>query len=171
VRAGRCDVLCINSRGVPFGHGRSERNRHRSISESIVSRRRASKPRCRPSRMVRKNEAMIICLVCYTHSCLEHRSPRPSDGVLSACMGRRTRKVVNYAVLRRSRGKLRWKSVAVLTCKLCSLSCGMGAKGQSNHLVAGFPRSFPQDSWTRTPARHRIQKKALKVSQLREITR
>jgi len=25
---------------------------------------------------------------------------------------------------------------------------GIGAKDSSNHLVAGFPRSFPQDSWS-----------------------
>jgi len=25
---------------------------------------------------------------------------------------------------------------------------GIGAKDSPNHLVAGFPRSFPQDSWS-----------------------
>ena len=51
---------------------------------------------------------------------LQARSP--VDRVLSACKFHGTRKVANYTVLRRSRGKLRWRSAAVLTCKLCSLS-------------------------------------------------
>jgi len=50
------------------------------------------------------------------------RARSPVDRVLSACKVLGTRKVVNYTVLRRSHGKLWWKSVAVLTCKLCSLS-------------------------------------------------
>ena len=51
-----------------------------------------------------------------------HRSRRPADRVLSACEVHGTRKVVNYTILRRSLGKPRWRAVAVLTCKLCSLS-------------------------------------------------
>ena len=54
--------------------------------------------------------------------CMGHRSRCRIDRVLSACKVRGTRKVVNYTMPRRSRGKLRWRSVAVLTCKLCSLS-------------------------------------------------
>lgn len=52
----------------------------------------------------------------------DHRARSPEDRVSSACRVHGTRKVVNYTIRRRSHGKLWWKSVAVLTCKLCSLS-------------------------------------------------
>ena len=48
--------------------------------------------------------------------------PNLVDRVLSASVCRGTRKVVNYTWLRRSHGKLWWRPVAVLTCKLCSLN-------------------------------------------------
>ena len=56
-----------------------------------------------------------------------------------------TRKMVIYAWAGRSHGKPWWKPEAVLTCKSIVWPKHRG-ENKSNHLVAGFLRSFPQDS-------------------------
>ena len=43
-----------------------------------------------------------------------------------------------------SQGRLSWRLVAILTGK-SSIALGKGANHQSNHLVASFLHSFPQD--------------------------
>jgi len=60
--------------------------------------------------------------------CMGHRSLCPVDKDSSDGKVHGTRKVVNYTVPWWSHGKLWWKSVAVLTCKLCSLSAAWGCK-------------------------------------------
>lgn len=59
-----------------------------------------------------------------------------------------TRKVVSYSLSQSSLGKLGWK--LELCCWRANRSSeqGIGVKGSSNHLVAGFSWSFPQDSWS-----------------------
>ena len=54
----------------------------------------------------------------------------------------RTRKMVNYTWMERSRRKLWWKFHAVLTCKLLVIF-EYRAKDSSNYLVAGSTWIFP----------------------------
>lgn len=67
------------------------------------------------------------------------------DRALSASIYSRTRKVVNYTLLRRSRGKLRWKSGSVLTCKSFVRAWYRGER-LIERPSSWFPLKFPSGS-------------------------
>ena len=62
----------------------------------------------RQTRMRNESDSWYICA---------NDRPRSSERGLSKSVEVRTRKMVNYAWVERSLGKLRWRLVAILTCK------------------------------------------------------
>jgi len=69
-------------------------------------------------------------------------SSRLRDKTMSASANDRTRKVVNYTLLRQSHGKLWWRPVALLTCKSF-----VRAEHRGERLIeppsSWFPSKFP----------------------------
>ena len=65
---------------------------------------------------------------------------------LSMSISVRTRKMVNYAWVGWSQGKLWWRLVAVLTCK-SFVKLGYRGERLIEPSSSWFPPNFPQDSW------------------------
>jgi hypothetical protein len=68
--------------------------------------------------------------------------PRSSERGLSKSVEVRTRKMVNYAWIERSLGKLRWRLVAILTCK-SFVKSGYRGERLIEPSSSWFPPKFP----------------------------
>ena len=68
--------------------------------------------------------------------------PRSSERGLSKSVEVRTRKMVNYAWIERSLGKLRWRLVAILTCK-SFVKLGYRGERLIEPSSSWFPPKFP----------------------------
>ena len=85
------------------------------------------------TRMRNESDSWYICA---------NDRPRSSERGLSKSVEVRTRKMVNYAWVERSLGKLRWRLVAILTCK-SFVKSGYRGERLIEPSSSWFPPKFP----------------------------
>ena len=85
------------------------------------------------TRMRNESDSWYICA---------NDRPRSSERGLSMSVEVRTRKMVNYAWVERSLGKLRWRLVAILTCK-SFVKSGYRGERLIEPSSSWFPPKFP----------------------------
>ena len=85
------------------------------------------------TRMRNESDSWYICA---------NDRPRSSERGLSKSVEVRTRKMVNYAWVERSLGKLRWRIVAILTCK-SFVKSGYRGERLIEPSSSWFPPKFP----------------------------